>query len=131
MSRQSGRDGSKTASPIFQQPAKGDTEMDLRQYYKKLHEMEAKMTEAHVLVVSVESGDGGREGVFTEVTRRNACQLILDGRAKLADPKEAEVFRSEEAEKREEFQRAKTVSRVQFQIVPNATRVPAPATSGE
>ncbi len=39
---------------------KGSTEMDLRQYYKKLHELEAKMPEAHVLVGSVESVDGGK-----------------------------------------------------------------------
>jgi hypothetical protein len=105
--------------------------MDLRQYYKKLHEMEAKMLEAHVLVVSLDCGDGGRAGVITEVTRRNACQLILDGRAKRAEQTEEELFRMDEKEKRQEFQRAKTASRVQFQMVSSETRVPTPATSGE
>jgi hypothetical protein len=105
--------------------------MDLRQYYKRLHELEAKMTEAHVLVVSVESGDGGKAGVITEVTRRNACQLILDGRARRADENEEAAFRLEEEQKRAEFQRAKTASRVQFQMVPSETVRPAPATSGE
>jgi hypothetical protein len=105
--------------------------MDLRQYYKKLHELEAKISEAHVLVVSVESGDGGKEGVITEVTRRNACQLILDGRARRADQEETEAFRLDEKEKREEFQRAKTASRIQFQMVPSEMRMPVPTTSGE
>jgi hypothetical protein len=105
--------------------------MDLRQYYKKLHELEDKMPEAHVLVVSVESGDGGKEGVITEVTRRNACQLILDGRARRADQKEDDDFRLVEMEEREAFQRAKTASRVQFQMVPSDTGRPAPSKSGK
>lgn len=103
--------------------------MDLRQYYKKLHELEASIPEAHVLVVSLDSGDGGKEGVMTEVSRRNACQLILDGRAKRAEPKQDEDFRLNEMLKRDEFQRSKTASRIQFQMVPSDTVSPAPAMS--
>lgn len=105
--------------------------MDLRQYYKKLHELEAKMSESHVLVVSVETGDGGKEGVITEVARRNACQLILEGRARRAEPKEEEEFRSDEILKREEFQRSKTASRIQVQLVPSETGRPLPTKSGK
>ncbi len=104
--------------------------MDLRQYYKKLHEAESKMPETHVLVVSLETGDGGKEGVITEVPRRNACQLILDGRAKRADQAEEEKYRQMETLKREEFQRAKRASRVQVELVERATEGPAPAKSG-
>jgi hypothetical protein len=105
--------------------------MDLRQYYKKLHELEAKMPEAHVLVVSVESGDGGKEGVITEVPRRNACQLILDGRARRAEPAEEEEFRTEESHQREEFQRSKTASRIQVQLVTSEIGKSAPVKSGK
>ena len=105
--------------------------MDLRQYYKKLHELEANMPEAHVLVVSLDSGDGGNAGVITEVARRNACQLILDGRARRAEPKEDEEFRLDATLKRDEFQRSKTASRMQFQMVPSETKSPAPAKSGK
>lgn len=101
--------------------------MDLRQYYKKLHELESKMPEAHVLVVSVETGDGGKEGVVTEVPRRNACQLILEGRARRADQKEVDEFRCQESLEREEFQRAKAASRVQVQLVNGEILKPAPA----
>jgi hypothetical protein len=104
--------------------------MDLRQYYKKLHELESKMPESHVLVVSVETGDGGKEGVITEVPRRNACQLILDGRAKRMDPEQEAQYRAQEALKRGEFQRARTASRIQVQLVPNETMNPAPTKSG-
>jgi hypothetical protein len=105
--------------------------MDLRQYYKKLHELESKMPEAHVLVVSVETGDGGKEGVITEVPRRNACQLILEGRAKRADQTEEALFRMDEKEKREAFQRAKVASRVQVQVVSSDAMMLAPAKSGK
>ncbi len=104
--------------------------MDLRQYYKKLHEMESKMPETHVLVVSVETGDGGKEGVITEVPRRNACQLILDGRAKRAKPEEEEEYRLMESLKREEFQRVKRASTVRVQVVEMETKDPAPPKSG-
>lgn len=104
--------------------------MDLRQYYKKLHEMESKMPETHVLVVSVETGDGGKAGVITEVPRRNACQLILDGRAKRAEEEQEKDYRLMESVKREEFQRAKRASRVQVEFVERETKDPAPAKSG-
>jgi hypothetical protein len=111
--------------------AEGSTEMDLRQYYKKLHELESKMPEAHVLVVSVETGDGGKEGVITEVPRRNACQLILEGRARRADQTEEGLFRLDEKDKREEFQRAKAASNVRLQLVPSEAMMLAPAKSGK
>lgn len=91
--------------------------MDLRQYYKKLHELESKTPEAHVVVVSEETGDGGKAGVMTEAPRRNACQLILEGRARLAKPAEVEEYRTMQSLIREEFHRAKRASRVQVQLV--------------
>lgn len=104
--------------------------MDLRQYYKKLHELEAKMPEDHVLVVSLENGDGGKEGVITEVPRRNACQLILEGRAKRMDPTEAEEYRLMEGLKREQFKRERAASKVQVELVARETGSPAPEKSG-
>ena len=105
--------------------------MDVRQYYKKLHELEAKMPEAHVLVVSLETDDGGKEGVITEVPRRNACQLILEGRARRAEPKEEEEYRRMERLKRDEFQRARTAAKMQVTLVARKTEYPAPAKSEE
>jgi len=105
--------------------------MDLRQYYKKLHELESKMPEQHVLVVSLDAGDGGREGVITEVSRRNACQLILEGRAKRAEPAQVEEFYSREALRRDEFRRLQAVSKMQVQFVPGKPDTPAVAEGQE
>lgn len=105
--------------------------MDLRQYYKKLHELESNMPETHVLVVSVETGDGGKEGVVTEVPRRNACQLILDGRAKRLGPEQEAEYRTQETLMRGAFERAKTASRIQVQLMPSETVTMIPAKSGK
>ena len=105
--------------------------MDLRQYYKKLHDLESRMTEEHVLVVSVDTGDGGKEGVITEASRRNACQLILEGRARRVEPKEEEEFRSKELAQRDEFRRMEAASKVQLQFVPAKAGRPTRAKSGK
>ena len=54
--------------------------MEMRMYYKKLRQAEATIAEEHTVVVSLETGDGGAAGVYTEVTRRNAARLIVEGR---------------------------------------------------
>ena len=105
--------------------------MDLRQYYKKLHELESKMPEADVLVVSVDTGDGGKEGVITEVPRRNACQLILEGRARRADQKEEDEFRTQESLRRDEFERSKAASRIEVRLVDAEMLKPTRAESGK
>lgn len=104
--------------------------MDLRQYYRKLHELESTTPESHVLVESLETGDGGKGGVISEVSRRNACQLILEGRAKRADPAGVEAFRSQEAKKREEFKRSQAAARMQLKLMSGSVDILAP-TKGE
>jgi hypothetical protein len=104
--------------------------MDVRQYYKKLRELEAGMKEANVVVVSYETPDGGKAGVMTEVPRRNACQLLLEGRAREASEAEAEAYRQNETAKREEFKRIQAAGKVQFKLVPAGPDEPAPGTAG-
>ena len=104
--------------------------MDVRQYYKKLHELEATMPEANAVVVSFETPDGGKAGVLTEVPRRNACQLMLEGRAEVASQAQAEEFRRDEAAKRQEFKKIQAAGKVQFQLVPGESNKPGPETTG-
>jgi hypothetical protein len=104
--------------------------MDVRQYYKKLHELEVTLPEADAVVVSYETPDGGKAGVMTEVARRNACQLLLERRARLASDAEAEEFRRNEAAKRKEFELNRTAGRIQVQVVATELTQPAPARTG-
>ena len=67
--------------------------MDLRIFYQKMRKLEQEIVGAHVIVVSLETPDGGKPGVKTEVTRANAALLIVEGRARLADKAEAAEYR--------------------------------------
>lgn len=67
--------------------------MDLRGYYQKLRELEAALQSEYVVVVSKETPDGGRAGTLTEVPRRLAAKLILDGAAELASPEQTRQWR--------------------------------------
>jgi hypothetical protein len=62
--------------------------MDLRIYYQKVRDTEAKIAEDFPVVVSRETPDGGKPGVRTQVPRRIAAKMIVEGIADLAKPKE-------------------------------------------
>lgn len=68
--------------------------MDLRAYYQKIRQVEAEMADAAVVIVSRETVDGGRGGMKTEVTRAVAARLIVEEKADLATPEEAEAFQA-------------------------------------
>ena len=58
--------------------------MDLRAYYQKVRDMESKIPGPYALVESIATPDGGKAGMLTEVPRRVAAKMIVDGTAKLA-----------------------------------------------
>lgn len=62
--------------------------MDLRQYFRKIREVEASITEAYPLVTSLATEDGGKAGVTCEVPRYEAARTIVEGRARLATDEE-------------------------------------------
>ena len=66
--------------------------MDLRSYYTKLRDEEAMLTGEHLVVASLKTSEGGKEGVFTEVPRRVAAKLIAEVRARVATEEESERF---------------------------------------
>jgi hypothetical protein len=67
--------------------------MDLRNFYQKMRKLESQIPDAHVVVVSLETSDGGKAGRMTEVKRETAARLITEGRALLAGAEEAAEFR--------------------------------------
>ena len=78
--------------------------MDLRAYYEKIRRIEALIDAVFAVVVSRATPDGGRAGVKTELPRAAAARLIADGKVDLANPEEAEQFRSEAEAKWKEAQ---------------------------
>jgi hypothetical protein len=68
--------------------------MDLRLYYQKIRDEEARITEEFPIVVSRESADGGKGGTKTEVPRRLAAKMVVEGLAQLASADEATAYRA-------------------------------------
>jgi sRNA-binding protein len=92
--------------------------MDLRAYYKKVREIESTLSEPYVVVVSVETPDGGKAGVLTEVARLTAARQIAEGRARAAAAKERDDFYVRNREAKQAADKAAAVSKMQFVVLP-------------
>ena len=93
--------------------------MDMRIYYRKVRENEEGIREEPVVVKSLETPDGGKSGVFTEVSRRNAALLITDLRAQLANEEESRRFRESVKNAKLAWDHAEAARRVQMSLVPS------------
>jgi predicted Zn-dependent protease len=91
--------------------------MDLKIFFQKLKQTEASIAEAHVVVVSLETPDGGRAGVRTEVSRGLAARLIVEGKARLATAEESAECREQAAEAKRAADQAATANRIQIAVV--------------
>jgi hypothetical protein len=91
--------------------------MDLQVYFRKIREMEETLKDAWVVLVSLETQDGGREGVRTEVPRRTAARMIVEGAARRATDGEASEFQEQKAEAKRQADQVAAASRMQFTVV--------------
>ncbi|MFN7995894.1 MAG: hypothetical protein U0Q18_19945 [Bryobacteraceae bacterium] len=97
--------------------------MDLQVYYKRIRDIEESLKGPSVVVVSQETPDGGREGVRTEVSRRVAAKMLVEGVARIATEEETAAFLSEQAEAKKHAEQAAAAARVQFALLsPNELR---------
>jgi len=51
--------------------------MDLKLYYQKVRDTASKIADPFPVVVSKETTDGGKDGIFTEVTRPIAAKMLV------------------------------------------------------
>jgi len=91
--------------------------MDLQVYYQKIREAESKIPEEFPLVVSAETNDGGKGGTITEVPRRIAAKLMIEGQARLATKEEAKAHREAVAEAKRAADRAAAAAKVQLTVL--------------
>src|ERR1035441_428112 len=104
-------------------PTPQETTMDLQAYFKKIRAMEERLKDPSVVLVSLETQDGGREGVRTEVPRRIAATMIVEGTARLATAEEAREFQEQKAEAKRQADQLAAASRMQFTVIsPNELR---------
>ena len=94
--------------------------MDLRDFFKRLREIEAAIESPFALVISHPTADGGKPGVVTEAPRYIAARLIAEGRARLATPEEMSVHHETIRGAVEQAEQAAMVDRVQVALVSNA-----------
>lgn len=91
--------------------------MDVKQYYKKIREVEASLEEAYPLIISVETSDGGKAGTVCEVPRHTAARMIVENRAVLASAKEKEAYKQQQVVAKKAAEKAELARRVQVAII--------------
>jgi len=94
--------------------------MDLKLYYQKIREIQAKIGEPHAVVVSNETQDGGKAGQKTEVSAALAAKMIVEGTAQLANADDARAFRQAMAETKRAADEADAATKMQVTLVPTA-----------
>jgi hypothetical protein len=72
--------------------------MDLRVYYRKIREAEQAIAADFTIVVSLETSDGGRGGITTEVPRSIAARMFVEGKARPATEEEVQAHHIKELE---------------------------------
>ena len=92
--------------------------MDLRGYYKKIRDVESALIESYPIVVSLETADGGRSGISSEVPRLVAAKQIVEGRARLATQAEAALFHEHNLKARRAAEQIAALNRMQLMVVP-------------
>ena len=91
--------------------------MDLQVYYQKIRDMEKTVVDEFPLMVSVETSDGGKNGTKTEVPRRLAAKLLVEGQARLASKDELKGHRDSLAEATRMAERATAAARLQLTVL--------------
>jgi hypothetical protein len=94
--------------------------MDLRVFYQKMRQVEASLEEPHVVVISLETSDGGRAGVPAEVSKGVAARLIVEGKARLATAEETTAFRNQAAEAKLTAEQLAAAGRMQITVLSEA-----------
>ena len=91
--------------------------MDVKQYYRKIAEVEATITDAYPAVVSLHTEDGGKAGLICEVSRPVAAKMIVENRAVLATAAEKEQYLEQQVVARKVAEKAELARRVQVAII--------------
>jgi hypothetical protein len=96
--------------------------MDLRLYYKKVREAEAALQGDEIVLVSLATPEGGKEGVMTEAPKSVAAKFIAEGRARVASDEETAEFRGKIAAAFEKHQQEEAARQLQVVMVPKKSK---------
>jgi hypothetical protein len=107
--------------------------MDVRQYFSKIRQVEGSLQADYQIVVSLETSDGGKAGILSEVTRANAAKLIVEGRATVATEEQKEEFRCRHNAVKNAAEKAEMLKQIQISLLQDVARqgsAPAIKTTG-
>jgi phage terminase Nu1 subunit (DNA packaging protein) len=91
--------------------------MDIRMYFEKIKEAESAISDAFVVVSSLQTPDGGKAGNLTEVTRTVAAQLLVEGKARIANEDEVAEYNERSERTRVDAEQALAKSKMQFTLL--------------
>jgi hypothetical protein len=94
--------------------------MDLTLFYDKIRAEERDIGEEFPVVISKETGDGGKAGHPTEVPKKIAARLIVQGLARLADAAEAEKFRTDQSAAILKVAQQESMAKVHLTVMPTS-----------
>jgi hypothetical protein len=97
--------------------------VDLKQYFRKIREIEATISTPHTFVTSLETSDGGKGGTVTEVAREIAAKMIAEGRALLTTKTEREAFLVQQETERVAAEKAEAARRLHVTIVSDSQSI--------
>jgi hypothetical protein len=86
--------------------------MTLKEYYREMEAILATIEEPFVVVISLQTPNGGRAGVASEVGRETAARLVVEGKARLASGEEVARMRQE----RDDAKRLKDIAELQERV---------------
>jgi hypothetical protein len=91
--------------------------MDVKQYFRKMREIEDGIVDPYPIVVSLETSDGGKAGAVCEVPRSVAAKMIIERRATLASTEQRELFFQQQEAAKKAAEKAELARRVQVAII--------------
>jgi len=91
--------------------------MDLKAHYQKIRELERSFEAGHAVLVSMDTPDGGKAGVKTEVPASLAARMIVEGRARLASEKELAEFHAQKSQAKRMADQVDGARRMQVTVV--------------
>ena len=94
--------------------------MDLILYYSKIREQESGIEEEFPVIISKQTGDGGKAGHPTEVPKAVAARMIVQGLARLGSQQESEAFRKAQLAAVHKAEELAAAGRVQLSVMPTA-----------
>lgn len=97
--------------------------MDLKKYFRRIREIEAEIPEQDTFVTSLETPDGGKPGLITEVPRYTAAKMIAEGKAVLTSEADRESFRNRQKGAREAVTKAESSKRLQVAVISESERI--------